>query len=137
MLFRSVAELDLILRKNKEARSLDVDHFHDIFRTDNDDQILKVLKLSVTSGNRIMNIQPLASDTWGSKETAFASHYCIASGVISCDLEIICSLFLTVNYSVLGQSLTTATPSLNVNFLIEQYELSKLSPFRRLKIPFQ
>ena len=81
-----VAELDLILRKNKEARSLDVDHFHDIFRTDNDDQILKVLKSSVASGNRIMNIQPLASDTWGSKEPAFASHYCTASGVISCDL---------------------------------------------------
>ena len=52
--FEVVAELDLILRKNKEARSLDVDHFHDIFRTDNDDQILKVLKLSVASGNIII-----------------------------------------------------------------------------------
>ena len=42
-----MAELDLILRKNEEARSLDVDHFHDIIRTFKDDQILKVLKLSV------------------------------------------------------------------------------------------
>ena len=42
-----MAELDLILRKNEEARSLDVDHFHDIIRTFKDDQILKVLKSSV------------------------------------------------------------------------------------------
>ena len=42
-----IAELDFILRKNEEARSLDVDHFHDIVRTFKDDQILKVLKSSV------------------------------------------------------------------------------------------
>ena len=44
-----MAELDLILRMNKEARSLDVDHFHDMIRTAQDDQILKVLKLSAVS----------------------------------------------------------------------------------------
>ena len=51
--FEMVAELDLILRENKKARSLDVNHFHDIFRTDKDDQILKVFKSSVASGNSI------------------------------------------------------------------------------------
>ena len=62
-----MAELDLILRKNEEARSLDVDSFHDIIRTFKDDQILKVLKSSVISGNSIMSIHPLASDAWGTK----------------------------------------------------------------------
>jgi hypothetical protein len=41
--FEAMSELDLILRKNEEARSLDVDHFHDMIRTARDDQILKVL----------------------------------------------------------------------------------------------
>jgi hypothetical protein len=46
--FEAVAEPDLILGKNGEARNLDVDHFHDMIRTtvtakDSDDQILKVL----------------------------------------------------------------------------------------------
>jgi hypothetical protein len=43
--FEAVAEPDLILGKNEEARSLDVDHFHDMIHTDkdSDDQILKVL----------------------------------------------------------------------------------------------
>ena len=47
--FETVAELDLILRKNEEARSLDVDHFHDMIRTaqDSDDQILKVLQATL------------------------------------------------------------------------------------------
>ena len=39
--------MDLILKKNKEARNLDVDNFHDIIRTVKDDQILKVLQSSV------------------------------------------------------------------------------------------
>ena len=62
--FEAVAELDLILRKNEEARRLDVDHFHNIIRSAQDDpgQILKVLKSSAVSGN-IMNTDP--SDTWG------------------------------------------------------------------------
>ena len=44
--FEAVAELDLDLRKNEKAlaRSLDVDHFHDVIRTVQDDQILKVLQ---------------------------------------------------------------------------------------------
>ena len=52
-----VAELDLVRRKHEEARNLDVDHFHDMIRTAQDDQILKVLitnKSSAISGN-IMN----------------------------------------------------------------------------------
>ena len=80
-----MAELDLILRKNKEAQNLDVVNFHDIIhRTvkDSDDQILKVLKSFVLSGNSIMNIQPLASDAWGAKEPAYASHYCTVSGIL-------------------------------------------------------
>ena len=40
--FQAEAELDLILRKNKEARSLDVNHFHDIISKVKDDQILEV-----------------------------------------------------------------------------------------------
>ena len=78
-----MAELGLILRKNKEARSLDVDHFHDIIRTAQDDQILKVLtiKSSVVSENSIMNIHSLALDIWSAKEPAFASHYCTAPGI--------------------------------------------------------
>ena len=36
----------MILRKKEEARSLDVDHFYDLIRTTQDDQILKVLESS-------------------------------------------------------------------------------------------
>jgi hypothetical protein len=77
-----VAELDLILRMNKEARSLDVDHFHDIIRTTEDDQILEVFKIVCRFGKCIMSMHPLASDTWGAKEPAFASHYCAAPGIL-------------------------------------------------------
>ena len=41
----AVAETDLIIGKNEEARSLDVDHFHDMIRTASkvsDDRVLKV-----------------------------------------------------------------------------------------------
>ena len=34
--------MDVILRKKEEARSLDVDHFYDMIRSAQDDQILKV-----------------------------------------------------------------------------------------------
>ena len=36
-----------MLRKKEEARRLDVDHFYDMIRTAQDDQVLKVLKSSV------------------------------------------------------------------------------------------
>ena len=42
--FKGKSELDLILGKKEEARRLDVDHFYDMIRTAQDDQILKVLK---------------------------------------------------------------------------------------------
>ena len=38
--------MDLFLRKKEEARSLDADHFYDMIRTAQDDQILKVRKSS-------------------------------------------------------------------------------------------
>ena len=39
--------MDLFLRQKEEARSLDADHFYDMIRTAEDDEILKVLKSSV------------------------------------------------------------------------------------------
>ena len=59
-------EEGLILPKNlnEEARRLDMDHFHDMIRTAQDDEILKVLKSSAVSGRgNIMNIH--SSDTGG------------------------------------------------------------------------
>ena len=64
--FEAVAE-DLILRTNlnKEARRLDMNHFHDMIRTAQDDEILEVFKSSAISVGNIMNIRP--SDIWGAK----------------------------------------------------------------------
>ena len=90
--FEAVADLDLILRKNEEARNLDVDRFHNMIRSAQDDQILKVLNLksSAVSGN-IMNLNIHPSDTWGAKEQAFASHYRTASGILVVDSWLIVS----------------------------------------------
>ena len=89
--FKGVVERDVILRKNKEARNLDVVNFHDIIHRavkDSDDQILKVLKSSDVSGNSIMNIQPLRC--LGCQGTSFRKPllHCIR---YSCDLWMICS----------------------------------------------
>ena len=49
-----------MLRKKEEARSLDVDHFYDMIRSAQDDQILKVLKSSCRSeSGNISKIRPL------------------------------------------------------------------------------
>ena len=80
------------------------------------------------SGN-IMNIV-YPSDTWGAKESAFASNYRTASGIFVEDSLPIVS---DCDYSALEQSLTSTT--LNVNSLIEgfvQCKFSKLG-FRHLK----
>ena len=63
--FEALAE-DLILRTilNEKARRLDMDYFHDMIRTAQDDEILKVLKSSAVSGRgNIINIH--SSDTGG------------------------------------------------------------------------
>ena len=63
--FEALAE-GLILPKNlnEEARRLDMDHFHDMIRTAQDDEIPKVLKSSAVLGREnIMNIH--SSDTGG------------------------------------------------------------------------
>ena len=91
-IFKGVAERDLFLRKNKEARNLDVVYFHGIIHRavkDSDDQIRKVLKSSDVSGNSIMNIQPLRC--LGCQGTSFRKPllHCIR---YSCDLWIICSV---------------------------------------------
>ena len=90
--FKGVEERDLFLRKNKEARNLDVVYFHGIIHRavkDSDDQILKVLKSSDVSGNSIMNIQPLRC--LGCQGTSFRKPllHCIR---YFCDLWIICSV---------------------------------------------
>jgi hypothetical protein len=94
-----VAELE-------EARSLDVDDFHDMIRTARDDQILKVLFRETANDLSIMNIYP--SDTWGAKYPAFGSHYCTASGILVVELG--CLLFLIViftAYNTAGTGLFT------------------------------
>ena len=107
-----MAELDLILRKNEEARSLDMNHFYDTIRIaqDSDDQILKVLKSSQATV-RFDEHTPIRY--LGCQVISFRKPllHCIR---YSCCR--VCLLFLIVNSSVLRQSITTAT--LNVNFLI-------------------
>ena len=81
--------MDLILRKREEARCLDVDHFYDMIRTTQDDQILKVLKSSVVreiSQSHTLQIFEVPRNQLS--QAIIALHQVFL-------LEIVCILFLT------------------------------------------